>query len=82
MVRKNPKYTLCILTLNSLIPVKILIDEMSFSPFGLHSVTISMTLSNATFIRSNTPSLFLWADSQLGCLRQVFETMEKFYVKF
>lgn len=72
-------YILSILTLNSLIPVKILTDEMSVSPLGLQSVTISITLSNATFIRSNTPSLFLWADSQLGCLRHVFKTIENFY---
>lgn len=76
---KKKIYLLPILTLNSLIPVKILTDEMSVSPPGLQSVTISITLSNATFIRLNTPSLFLWADSQLGCLRHVFKTIENVY---
>lgn len=76
--KEKEQNRLLTLTFSSLIPVKRLTDELSVSPFGLHSVTISMTLSRATLIRPNTPSLFLWAESQLGCLRQVFRTVEGF----
>lgn len=73
MRKENKPNLLFILTFNSLIPVKMLTDELSVSPLSLQSVTISVTFSRATLIRSNTPSLFVWADSQLGCLRHVFQ---------
>ena len=58
-----------------------LAGRILFSPQLRASVTISMTCSRAQRIRWNTASLLMRADSQSGCLRQVFGRNSTWNVK-